>query len=81
MAPPAKQVKKTEQNEDTGLMTPVSFAHADVSCKDQCDDAFSPVLRYSILGLICLASFLIRLFAVVRYESVFLCFIFHLGYS
>ena len=32
-------------------------------------------------GLICLVSFLIRLFAVVRYESVFLCFIFHLGYS
>ena len=57
-------------------MTPVSFAHADVSCKDQCDDAFSPVLRYSILGLICLVSFLIRLFAVVRYESVFVCFIF-----
>ena len=30
----------------------------------------STVLKYSILGLICLLGFSIRLFAVVRYESV-----------
>lgn len=70
MAPPSSKVKKVEQDEDAGLMTPVSFANADLSCKDECDDAFSPVLRYSILALICLVAFLIRLFAVVRYESV-----------
>ena len=70
MAPPNSKVKKVEQDEDAGLMTPVSFARADLSCKDECDDAFSPVLRYSILALICLVAFLIRLFAVVRYESV-----------
>lgn len=28
------------------------------------------ILKFSILGLICLLSFAIRLFAVVRYESV-----------
>ena len=70
MAPLTPKTKKVEQDENAGLMTPVSYAHADLSCKDECDDAFSPVLRYSILGLICLVSFLIRLFAVVRYESV-----------
>jgi hypothetical protein len=30
----------------------------------------SPVLKYSALGLICLISFSIRLFAVARWESV-----------
>lgn len=30
----------------------------------------SPVLKYTILGLICLISFSIRLFAVARWESV-----------
>ncbi|KNB42178.1 dolichyl-diphosphooligosaccharide--protein glycosyltransferase subunit [Blastocystis sp. subtype 4] len=70
MAPITTKTKKVEQDENAGLMTPVSYAQADLSCKDECDDAFSPVLRYSILGLICLVSFLIRLFAVVRYESV-----------
>lgn len=74
MAPITTKAKKVEQDEDTGLMTPVSYAQVDLSCKDECDDAFSPVLRYSILGLICLVSFLIRLFAVVRYESVEMVF-------
>lgn len=32
--------------------------------------AFANVIKYTILALICLMSFLIRLFAVVRYESV-----------
>ena len=31
---------------------------------------WSPVLQTTILGLICLVSFFIRLFAVIRYESV-----------
>ena len=70
MAPPANKSKNIEVDEDAGILKPISYAEADVSCKDECDDAFSPVLRYSILGIICLIAFLIRLFAVVRYESV-----------
>lgn len=70
MAPTTLNKKKVEQTEDVGLLKPVSFAEADTGCKDECDDTFSPVLRYSILGIICLLAFLIRLFAVVRYESV-----------
>lgn len=30
----------------------------------------APIAKYAILGMICLMSFAIRLFAVVRYESV-----------
>lgn len=30
----------------------------------------APVLKYTLLGLICLIAFSIRLFAVVRWESV-----------
>lgn len=71
MTPPTNKSKSVEVDEDASIMKPISFAEADVSCKDECDDAFSPVLRYSILGIICLSAFLIRLFAVVRYESVF----------
>ena len=70
MAPSVTKTKKVEKEEDSGIMKPISYAEADVSRKDETDDAFSPVLRYSILGIICLVSFLIRLFAVVRYESV-----------
>lgn len=70
MAPSTTKTKKVEKEEDSGIMKPISYAEADLSCKDETDDAFSPVLRYSILGIICLVSFLIRLFAVVRYESV-----------
>ena len=73
MAPATMNKKKVEQAEDVGLLKPISFAEADTECKDECDDTFSPVLRYSILGLICLLAFLIRLFAVVRYESVVVC--------
>ena len=61
MAPATLNKKKVEQAEDVGLLKPVSFAEADTGCKDECDDTFSPVLRYSILGLICLLAFLIRL--------------------
>ena len=70
MAPAVSKSKKADQDKDANILKPISFAHADTVCKDECDDAFSPVLRYSILGLICLVAFLIRLFAVVRYESV-----------
>ena len=75
MAPPTNKSKSSEVEEDVGILKPISYA--DTSCKDECDDAFSPVLRYSILGLICLVSFLIRLFAVVRYESVSFHFLFY----
>jgi hypothetical protein len=51
-----------------------SDAHAVVlplSPSDPQDLSGIPVIvRYGILGLICLLSFAIRLFAVVRYESV-----------
>ena len=77
MAPPTNKSKSAEVEEDVGILRPISYAEADTSCKDECDDAFSPVLRYSILGLICLVSFLIRLFAVVRYESVSFHFLFY----
>ncbi|RLN13773.1 hypothetical protein BBJ28_00013586, partial [Nothophytophthora sp. Chile5] len=40
--------------------------------RDVEDDAhvLAPIAKYAILGMICLMSFAIRLFAVVRYESV-----------
>lgn len=34
------------------------------------ENALAPVAKYAILAMICLMSFSIRLFAVVRYESV-----------
>jgi hypothetical protein len=45
------------------------------STEDIEDDsnALVPVAKYAILGMICLMSFAIRLFAVVRYESVRYC--------
>lgn len=33
-------------------------------------NVLAPIAKYAILGMICLMSFAIRLFAVVRYESV-----------
>jgi hypothetical protein len=40
-----------------------------VDIEDQ-SNVLAPVAKYGILGMICLMSFAIRLFAVVRYESV-----------
>lgn len=37
-------------------------------------NVLAPTAKYAILGMICLMSFAIRLFAVVRYESVCLLF-------
>ena len=34
------------------------------------ETVWTPLLKYIILGLICVLSFSIRLFAIVRYESV-----------
>ena len=71
MAPTVVNKKKVDQADDAGLLKPVSFAQADLGCKDENDDAFSPVLRYSILGLICLLAFLIRLHCRMRLFVLF----------
>lgn len=46
---------------------------------EELDDLSNPwanIIKFFILGLICLLAFCVRLFAVVRYESVCVCFCF-----
>lgn len=65
---PAPAGKKESEAKDEGLVFGVSLD----SPNDIEDDAnvLAPIAKYAILGMICLMSFAIRLFAVVRYESV-----------
>lgn len=66
---PASSKKESEaKDEAANLVFGVSLD----SPHDIEDDAnvLAPIAKYAILGMICLMSFAIRLFAVVRYESV-----------
>ena len=47
MAPSTTKTKKVEKEEDSGIMKPISYAEADLSCKDETDDAFSAALLHS----------------------------------
>ena len=57
----------TNQNEE-GKLLDVSLPKFGVEVEDL--SGIPTVLKWTILGLICLLAFSIRLFAVVRYESV-----------
>lgn len=71
--------KKCDNSSSSTIIIPSEFAcfetdlrdlDNNIDAEDSLSMILSPVLKYGILALICLMSFLIRLFAVVRYESV-----------
>lgn len=47
----------------------IETSHLDVDHEDSMQE-MTPMLKYVLLGMICLMAFSIRLFSVVRYESV-----------
>lgn len=66
---PASSKKESDAKDETANLV---FGVSLDSPHDIEDDAnvLAPIAKYAILGMICLMSFAIRLFAVVRYESV-----------
>jgi len=62
-----KKAKRAE-DEQAGSALHVSLPRVGVDVEDL--SGIPTVLKWTILGLICLLAFSIRLFAVVRYESV-----------
>lgn len=69
LVPNKKQSKAEAESEP---LLDLSFSMPNVSSEEDSEDlsGIPTVLKWSILGLICLLAFSIRLFAVVRYESV-----------
>ncbi len=61
-------ISKNETREETKLIFGVD-PKSSIDIEDQ-SSVLAPIAKYAILGMICLMSFAIRLFAVVRYESV-----------
>ncbi|GLD93804.1 hypothetical protein PINS_up002409 [Pythium insidiosum] len=64
----AEELPPVETDADENLVFGVSL-DSPVDVEDEAN-VLAPVAKYAILGMICLMSFAIRLFAVVRYESV-----------
>ena len=64
--------KKTDEIEDMSTIQNVVFGVDLRKSGDHEDDSatITPPFKFAILALICIMSFGIRLFAVVRYESV-----------
>ena len=67
-----KRVQSSKDANSSGPLLDLSFSMPNVSSDEDSEDlsGIPTVLKWSILGLICLLAFSIRLFAVVRYESV-----------
>ncbi|KAK8797136.1 hypothetical protein WA158_004346 [Blastocystis sp. Blastoise] len=65
-----KNNKETKEQQES-ILTPISFAVSEQGdYLDKSDNPLTSINEYIILGGICIFSFLIRLFAIVRFESV-----------
>lgn len=68
----SKNIKKETPAKES-ILVPVTYAENDSGdYLDKSENPITSIFQYIILGVICLFSFLIRLFAIFRFESVFL---------
>ncbi len=70
LAPPHRPPRDEDEGEKLDNIQNITAEYVPQLPSDEEANFYAPVVKYALLGLICLLSFAIRLFAVVRWESV-----------